>query len=170
MTSGFRVEAIESDHDRSHFSCGVPALDRYLREQATQDLRRLVSSCFVLIDESTSRIAGYYTLAATSVLAEDLPVGTLKKLPRYPVLPAALIGRLAIDQTYRRQGLGGLLLADAALRILHGDVKAFAIIVDAKDDDAVAFYHVQGFQPLTSRPMSMFLPLATFQKAAGSKG
>ena len=169
MTEGFGIEAIRSDHDRSSFSCGVPALDRYLREQATQDLRRLVSSCFMLIDKSSGRIAGYYTLAATSVLAEDLPADTLRKLPRYPVLPAALIGRLAIDQAYRRQGLGGLLLADAALRILHGDVKAFAILVDAKGDDAVAFYRAQGFQPLASHPMSMFLPLATFQKAASGK-
>lgn len=169
MTDGFGIEAISSDHDRSRFSCGVPALDHYLREQATQDMRRLVSSCFLLIDKSSGRIAGYYTLAATSVLADDLPADTLKKLPRYPVLPAALIGRLAIDQAYRRQGLGGLLLADAALRILHGDVKAFAIVVDAKDESSVAFYRTQGFQPLASQPMSMFLPLATFQKAASGK-
>lgn len=166
MTDPFGIESLSSDHDRSSFSCGNPALDRYLREQATQDMKRLFSSCFVLIDRPAERIAGFYTLAATSVLAEDLPADTLKKLPRYPVLPAALVGRLAVDQAYRRQGLGGVLLADAALRILNGDVKAFAVIVDAKEDDSAAFYRAQGFQALVSRPMSMFLPLGTFRKAS----
>ncbi|MBX9456939.1 MAG: GNAT family N-acetyltransferase [Rhizobium sp.] len=169
MTGSFGIEAMSSDYDRSSFSCGNPALDRYLREQATQDMKRLISSCFVLIDKRSQRVAGYYTLAATSVLAEDLPADTLKKLPRYPVLPAALVGRLAVDLAYKRRGLGGVLLADAALRITNGDVRAFAIVVDAKDDDAAAFYRAQGFLPLASRPMSLFLPLATFRKASSGK-
>jgi len=166
MTDGFEIAALDSYHDRSTFSCGTPALDRYLREQATQDVKRLVSSCFVLVDKNSRGIAGYYTLAATSVPAEDVSADVLRKLPRYPVLPAALIGRLAVDQSFRRKGLGGLLIADAALRVLRGDLKAFAIIVDAKDEAAAAFYRKHGFIPLAGRSTSLFLPLSTFRKAA----
>lgn len=164
MTGRFRIETLGT-HDRSNFGCGIPSLDRYFREQVTQDMKRLVCSCFVLIDNDRDRIAGYYTLAATSIFAEEVAADILRKLPRYPVLPAALVGRLAIDRDYHRRGLGSALIADAALRVLGGDLKAFAIIVDAKDDDAAAFYKRQGFRQLASRPMSLFLPLATFRKA-----
>jgi ribosomal protein S18 acetylase RimI-like enzyme len=167
MTGSFRIESLSPDHDRAAFSCGVAPLDRYLREQASQDMRRLVSNCFVLIDSDSLRIAGYYTLAATSIPTGDLPADMLRKLPRYPLLPAALMGRLAVDTGYRRQGLGGLMLAEAATRILHGDLPALALIVDAKDDNAVAFYEAHGFRRLASRPTSLYLPLATFRKAAG---
>jgi len=129
-----------------------------------------MASCLVAVDAATSGLAGYYTLAATSVPATELPAEILKRLPRYPVLPAALIGRLAIDTRFRRQGLGSALLADAALRVLGSDTKAFALIVDAIDDDAVAFYRPQGFRPFASRPMSLFLSLSTARKAATGKG
>ncbi|HYA74680.1 MAG TPA: GNAT family N-acetyltransferase [Roseiarcus sp.] len=165
MTGGLVIEPLAA-HDRSTFSCGSPPLDRYIREQASQDVRRLVASCFVAVDTATQAMAGYYTLAATSVLANDLPPEILKRLPRYPVLPAALIGRLAIDRRFARRGLGGVLLADAALRVLRGDTKAFALIVEAKDDGAVAFYLRQGFRTFASRPRSLYLPVATARKAA----
>ena len=116
------------------------------------------------METATNRIAGYYTLAATSVPANDLPTEVLKRLPRYPILPAALVGRLAVDQSFHRKGLGSTLLADAALRVLKGDTKAFALIVEAKDENAVAFYQLQGFRPFASRPMSLFLPLGTAKK------
>lgn len=125
-----------------------------------------MASCFVAAETATQAIAGYYTLAATSIPATDLPPETLKRLPRYPILPAALIGRLAIDRSFHRKGLGSALLADAALRVLKGDTKAFALIVDAKDETAVAFYQNQGFRRFASRKMSLFLPLATARKAA----
>ncbi|MGV3548139.1 GNAT family N-acetyltransferase [Rhizobium sp.] len=165
MNSGYRVEPLGSHHDRASFGCGVVPLDRYLREQAGQDMKRLISSCFVLINEELGQIAGYYTLAATSILAEDVSPEIVRKLPRYPVLPAALVGRLAVDERFRRQGLGSVLIADAAIRIMRGDVKAFAVVVDAKDDEAASFYRFQGFQPLLNRPLTLFLPLATFRKA-----
>jgi ribosomal protein S18 acetylase RimI-like enzyme len=156
-------------HDHSCFSCGVILLDRYLREQASQDVKRHIASCFVAIDAATGAIAGYYTLAATSVQASDLPPDIIKRLPRYQSLPAALIGRLAIDQRSHRRGFGSVLLADAARRVIKGDLKAFILVVDAKDDNAVAFYRHQGFLPLASRPRSLFLPLATARKAQVSQ-
>jgi len=164
---GFIIEPLGA-HDRSAFCCGSPPLDRYLREQASQDVKRLMASCFVVVATATKEIAGYYTLAATSVPANDLPPDVLKRLPRYPILPAALVGRLAVDLHFHGKGLGSALLADAALRVLKGDVKAFALIVEAKDDNASAFYRRQGFQPFVSRPHSLFLPLGTIKKAAAS--
>jgi len=164
VNDGFVIEPLGAQ-DRSAFSCGAAALDRYLREQASQDVKRLVASCFLLREAATGAVAGYYTLAATSVPASDLPMELLKRLPRYPILPAALVGRLAVDQRFQNRGLGGVLLADAALRVLRSDMKAMALIVDAKDEAAVGFYRRQGFVPFASRAQSLFLPLATFKKA-----
>lgn len=163
MSDAFIIEPL-GRHDRSCFSSGVIPLDRYLREQASQDVKRLIASCFVAVDTATKAIGGYYTLAATSVLASDLPPDVLKRLPRYAALPAALVGRLAIDQRFQRRRLGSALLSDAALRVFKGDLKAFALVVDAKDDNAVAFYQHQEFRPLQSRPHALFLPLATARK------
>ena len=165
MKGGFIIEPLGA-HDRSAFSCGSPSLDRYLREQASQDIKRLMANCFVAVETATNAIAGYYTLSATNVPANELPPEVLKRLPRYPILPAALVGRLAVDQNFHRKGLGSVLLADAALRVLKGDMKAFAVIVDAKDENAVTFYRAQGFRPFASRPMSLFLPLGTAKKGA----
>jgi ribosomal protein S18 acetylase RimI-like enzyme len=169
VTAGFFVEPLGT-HNRAAFSCGVTALDRYFREQVSQDVKRLMASCFVAVDTATAGVAGYYTLAATSVPATELPPEILKQLPRYPVLPAALIGRLAVDTRFHRRGLGSAMLADAALRVVASDTKAFALIVDAIDDIAVAFYRLQGFSSFASRPMSLFLPVATAMKARTEKG
>lgn len=165
MTDTFVIAPL-GGQDRSAFASGAPSLDRYLRDQASQDVRRLVASCFVAIESATNRIAGYHTLAAASVHAGDLPKEIVRRLPRYPLLPAALIGRLAVDQRFQRRGVGSVLLADAALRALKGDVKAFALIVDAKNADAVGFYRHNGFQPFANRAEALFLPLATARKAA----
>ena len=165
MTGGFVIEPLGA-HDRSTFSCGSAPLDRYLREQASQDVKRLMASCFVVVETATRSIAGYYTLAATSVPANDLPLEILKRLPRYPVLPAALVGRLAVDRRFHRKGLGSTLLADAAFRVLKADTKAFALIVEAKDEHAAAFYRHQGFHPFAGSPMSLYLPLGTAKKGA----
>ena len=174
MTAGFVIEPLGAvqagPQDRSAFACGTPALDRYLREQSSQDVKRLMASCFLVMESATRTVAGYYTLAATSVPASELPPEVIKRLPRYPVLPAALVGRLAVDQRFHRRGLAGALLADAALRVLKSDTKAFALIVDAKDDNAVAFYRAQGFMAFASRPMTLFLPIGTLKKAADKSG
>jgi ribosomal protein S18 acetylase RimI-like enzyme len=167
VKDSFVIEPLGA-RDRSAFTCGAPALDRYLREQASQDVKRLVASCFVAIDAATSGVAGYCTLAATNVQANDLPTEVRKRLPRYPALPAALIGRLAVDQRFHGKGLGSALLADAVLRVFSSDVKAFALVVEAKDEKACAFYRHQGFRVFDSRPLCLFLPLATFRKASST--
>jgi ribosomal protein S18 acetylase RimI-like enzyme len=113
----------------------------------------------VLVADDAS-IAGYYTLSATSMALTDLPAPLAKKLPRYPAVPATLMGRLAVDSRRRRRGLGEVLLLDALSRILRSEIASYAFVVDAKDDAAQAFYHRYSFVRLVSAGRRMFLPLA----------
>ncbi|ARN80850.1 GNAT family N-acetyltransferase [Methylocystis bryophila] len=167
MTSRFRIEALTAAHDRKRFSCGVEPLDRYLRELASQDIKRRISNCFVALDES-GVVAGYYTLAATSLPLNELPADVAKRLPRYPLAPAGLIGRLAVAEGFRGKKLGGALVMDAALRAARSDPAIFALVVDAKGNAAVAFYAHHGFRRFASRSDTLFLPLATALKALGA--
>jgi GNAT superfamily N-acetyltransferase len=143
----------------------VPELDRYFHQQVTQDIRRRVTNCFVALDSGGAVIAGYYTLASGSIPTSELPAELARRLPRYPTLPAVRIGRLAVDLRFRRQGVGRLLLWDAASRALQADQANFTLLVDAKDDDAAKFYRHYGFIPFASAPRVLFLPLATAAKA-----
>lgn len=164
MTPPFRVELLSAQHDRAAFACGEEALDRYLRTQATQDIRRRVASCFVAIEVATGKLAAYYTIASASIPTPQLPPEMIKRLPRYPALPAVRIGRLAVDLQFRGRGIGAAMLADAASRTLQAPPAVFALLVDAKNDDAVAFYRRYGFRPLASQPRTLFLPMATAEK------
>lgn len=141
-------------------------LDRYIRELATQDIRRRISNCFVAVD-TAGKLAGYYTLAATSLPLPGLAPDHARRLPRYTAFPACLVGRLAVDQAFRGQGLGGALLVDAVARALRAEPAIFAMIVDAKDEAAVRFYLHHGFQRFASRPMSLYLPLAEAARRLG---
>ena len=107
MAENVRIEPLSDDHDRSQFLSGSNALERYLREQASQDIRRRIATCFVAVSV-TAGVAGYYTLTATSVALSALPPDIAKKLPRYPVVPAVLLGRLAVARHYQGHGLGGI--------------------------------------------------------------
>jgi ribosomal protein S18 acetylase RimI-like enzyme len=159
----FRVILLDITLDRTNFCSGSDPLDRYFQQQVTQDVRRRVTACFVALTNE-QLIAGYYTLAAASVPLTELPSNTAKKLPRYPIVPAVRMGRLAVDQNFKGQGLGGALLADALSRAFHSDIAAYALLVDAKDESAAAFYRHHGFIRLPNTPLSLFLPLATASK------
>jgi GNAT superfamily N-acetyltransferase len=161
VSGPFIMGPLAPHHDRSAFSCGVAALDRYLHSQATQDIRRHIANCFVAAASDSNAIAGYYTLSATSVPLLELPPDLAQRLPRYPVIPAALIGRLAVDHDYRGCGLGAALLFDAIARAARADTAIFAILVSAKDDAVEAFYRHHGFQPFIQRPRDLFLPIGT---------
>lgn len=156
----FQLARLDVSHERARFNSDSEPLNRYLREQVTQDIRRRSATCFVALD-SGQRIAGYYTLASTSILLADLPASISKKLPRYPSVPAVRMGRLAVDQAFKGQGLGGALLADALDRAARSEIAAFAMMVDAKDEEAAAFYRHHGFMALPDLPLTLFLPLAT---------
>ncbi len=164
MTPPFRVEPLHDNLDRSAFRCGEEALDRYFQTQATQDIRRRVANCFVAVETASGQVAGFYTLSTASIPFVDLPPEETKRLPRYPTLPAVRIGRLAVDERFQGRGLGAALLIDAAHRTTHSDAAAFTLLVDAKNDQAVAFYRRYGFRSLVSQPRTLFLPLATAQK------
>lgn len=156
----WRVTRLDAGHERAAFDCGVPALDRYLREQVNQDVRRRITACFVALAEE-SRVIAYYTLASASLLLADLPAGQSRRLPRYPTVPAVRLGRLAVDRSCAGQGLGGALLADALLRAARSEIAAYALLVDAKDECAAAFYRHHSFLSLPDTPQVLFLPLAT---------
>lgn len=142
----YRIELLDS-HGRAAFVSGSDMLDRYLKQQATQDMRRRVASCFVAVD-AADKIAGFYTIAASSLVLDLLPKEQAKRLPRYPTVPAILLGRLAVAQAHQGKRLGGALVADALLRAARAEVMAYAMIVDAKDDAAMRFYAHFGFMRL----------------------
>ncbi|MBD2199284.1 MULTISPECIES: GNAT family N-acetyltransferase [Calothrix] len=160
-TFGYAIEPLNAQHNRSEFSCGIESLDRYLLQQAGQDLRRRVAATFILQDLDNQLIAGYYTLCATAINLQDLPPQQVKKLPRYPVIPATLLGRLAIDERYQGQGLGNFLLFDAFWRSLRSEVASYAVVVDAIDEKASAFYQHHQFLPFPDQQQRLYLPMAT---------
>ncbi|MCW5230646.1 GNAT family N-acetyltransferase [Verminephrobacter eiseniae] len=162
--ASFRLAPLDTAHDRATFRSDSEPLNRYLREQVTQDIRRRVAACFVALVDG-QRIAGYYTLASASLLLADLPASTGKKLPRCPSVPAVRMGRLAVDQAFKGQGLGAALLADALDRAARSEIAAFTLMVDAKDEAAAAFYRHHGFIVLPNSPLTLFLPLATVQRS-----
>ena len=159
----YQFEPLDRHHDRAAFSCGVPELDRYLQRQARQDVQRHVAAVFVLLDGEEGKIAGYYTLSATVIGLSDLLDDLARRLPRYPDLPAVLLGRLAVDSHYQGQRLGEVLLMDALTRALtqSQQIAALAVIVDAKNEAAVGFYQRYGFQQLVGQPRRLFFPMQT---------
>ena len=159
MGETYRIEPLSDAHDRSGFTSGSAALDRYLQTQASQDLRRRITTCFVAVSRETDEIAGYYTLTAASVALSALPPAIVKKLPRYPVVPAALLGRLAVAQAHQGLGLGGVLLADALKRSARTELGVFAMVVDAKDEAAQRFYEHYGFTLLPGEGRRLFLSI-----------
>jgi GNAT superfamily N-acetyltransferase len=165
----FRMESLSAIHDRSAFSSGSEPLDRYFREQASQDVKRRIATCFVAVSVATEEVAGYYTLTATSIALMDLSPDVVRKLPRYPVVPAALVGRLAVAREYQGKGLGGVLLGDALLRTARTDQGVFAMLVDAKDDSAQRFYEHYGFTLLPGEGKRLCLPLALALRRFGGK-
>jgi GNAT superfamily N-acetyltransferase len=159
------IEPLGRHHDRAAFDCGVEALGRYLREQAGQDMKKKIAATFVLAGDTPAAIVGYYTLSSTSVNVGELPEHVAGKLPRYPWMPATLIGRLAVDRNYQGSGYGEFLLVDALLRSLISteQIGSVAVIVDAKDDKAKAFYEHFQFIPLVNYSHRLFLPMAVIQ-------
>lgn len=125
-------------------------------------MRRSVAVVWVLYDTEQDTIVGYYSLSTASVVPGELPAETVRRLPRYPALPAMLIGRLAVDTRYRRQGFGELLLFDALRRALQisQSIGSVAVVVDAKDRNSEQFYERYGFRRLTGEERRLFLPMA----------
>lgn len=158
-----RVEVLGPHHDRSRFESGIEPLDRYFRTQASQDAKKNMAAPFVLVLPDRA-IGGYYTLSSTALKLAELPAQATRKLPRYPLVPATLIGRLAVDRRHQGKGYGRFLLADALYRALRSEIAAFAVIVDAKDENARRFYERESFLPLPDQPMKLFRPMGDIEK------
>ncbi len=158
--SRFCSEAL-GKHDRKGFASGQEKIDTYFHKVVGQDVKRKYASCFVLIEKASAAVAGFYTLSATNFPLADLPPNLGNKLPRYPVVPAVLIGWLGRDQKFRGQGIGSMLLQDAIIRSAGSNIGAYAICADAIDEAAAAFYRQHLFQAFIDRPQSFYLPMQT---------
>lgn len=168
--SDLRIEALASHHDRIGFSCGIDGLDRYLRTQAGQDVRRKTNGVFVLVEVNDPGVVlGYYTLCATALTPGAVPPEARKHVPRYPLVSATLIGRLAVTEARQGLGLGALLLADAVRRAFASadTVGSSMLVVDADNERAAAFYEGFGFVRLPDS-LRLVLPMRTIRKMVAS--
>jgi len=155
------IGPLEARHDRSSFSCGQDDLDRYLKQQATQDTRRNVASLFVA--EAGGVVHGFYTLSMASVLLDRLPDPLARKMPRYPSVPAVRLGRLAVHTEAQGKGLGTYLLMDAMARVLRSEVAWAAFIVDAVNEEARSFYLRFGFESFADDRLHLFVMRGTIE-------
>jgi GNAT superfamily N-acetyltransferase len=157
------IEPLGKKHDRVVFSCGDDALDTYLKKRASQEAKKKIATPFVMTDSQTRAVIGYYTLSATSILLADLPNETARRLPKYPHMPATLLGRLAIDSRFQGRGYGELLIIDALRRALQAttEVASYAVVVDAINERAWSFYEHYEFCAFPDRKLRLFLPMKT---------
>lgn len=161
-----KIEALASHHDRDGFSCGVDSLDRYLRTQASQDVRRKANGVFILVEpDKPDIILGYYTLCATALAQGDVPAAARKHIPRYPLVSATLVGRLAVSEARQGERLGAMLLADAVQRAFAsaGTIGSSMLVVEAINDAAAAFYEGNGFVRLPDS-LRLVLPMHAIQR------
>lgn len=153
-----RIDSLNEVHDRGSFDSGVEHLNRYLKTQVPQDVRRGMASCFVLTEDGLSPL-GFYTLTATSIALFDLPMAVAKKLPSHPTVPVTLMERVAVDQRAHGQRLGELMLADAFSRALRSEIATYAFVVDGKGEAAEGFYNACRFLPLGMSGRRLFIPM-----------
>lgn len=161
MDGDFKIEPLGSNHDRAAFSCGKEPLDNYLKTQARKAIEKNLAAVFVYTDGA--KIAGYYTLSSFAVKLDEIPETLAKKLTKMPVVPATLIGRLARSLEFRGKGIGEILLIDALKKAYRNskEVASWAVIVDAKDGEAVEFYKEFGFVEFPTVKARLFLPMTS---------
>jgi GNAT superfamily N-acetyltransferase len=146
-----------------YFSCERIELDEYLKRYAKGNHKKGLGKTFVLMENGA--VIGFYTISMGSIEFSSVPVDKKAGLPKYPI-PIAKIGRLAVDERSKGSGIGKFLLIDAFHRIYEASqlVAAFAIVVDAKDEKAKAFYKHFGFTECKDSDFCLFLPMETIQK------
>lgn len=162
----FEVRLLQKN-DWTGFDCGVEALNTYLRKQARSEMKRRVATCFVAMHQETKKAAGFYTLSASQIPLTDLDEEWSRRLPRYKTVPAVLIGRLAVDKSFRKQGLGSGLILDAVSRVVSSEIASNILAVDAKDENAMLFYRHLGFRQIPDGSNKMIIPVTVIAKALG---
>ena len=163
----YRVELLGRQHDRESFTCGVESLDAYLKTQGSLDIRRKANAVFVLVPErAPATIAGYFTLCAYGLSPGAIPEAARKHLPRYPVVSATLMGRLAASRELQGRGRGSVLLAKALAKAYDNAavVGSSMVVVDAIDEREAQFYQAHGFIRLPES-MRLVLPMRTIARA-----
>jgi len=156
-----QIVLLHEQHDRGSFTCGEESLDRYLKTQAGQDVRRKANAVFVLVEpDDPARILGYYRLCAIGIAQGEVPEAARKDIPRYPLVSATLVGRLAVSKDRQGQRLGAVLLADALQRAFESanTVGSSMVVVDALDESAAGFYAAHGFVRLPDS-LRLVLPM-----------
>lgn len=162
------IQTLNKSHERKNFECGKSLLDSYLRHQVSQDVKRDLSACFVLVDQESdsNSVIGYYTLSSNSLERNIFPSDMIAKLPpSYGDLPTILLGRLAVDSKYKGNGYGEVLLLDALNQCvdLSQRLGVLAVVVDPIDENAVKFYQNYGFILLPDSG-KMFIPIKTIEE------
>lgn len=164
--ANLRFELLDKKrHDRAGFCCGVPVLDVYFQRQASQDMEKRAAVVYVAV-EQRPEVAGYYTLSQFSIDFVQLPELLARRLPRYPVVPVTLLGRLAVASAWQGKGIGELLLFDALSRSLaqSAHIASAGVVVDAKDERAASFYSRYGFSPTLGREDRLVLHMRTIEQ------
>jgi GNAT superfamily N-acetyltransferase len=160
------IELLDKKHNRKDFDCGKELLNNYLKNQAGQDVKRKLTACFVLAEQETNNIKGYYTLSGNSIPLSSFPEQIQKKFPKsYVSIPATLLGRLAIDLKFQGEGIGKILLIDALKRSyeISREIGSFAVVVDPMDGDAEKFYEKYDFIKLPDSE-KMFIATRTLKE------
>lgn len=163
----YRIESLTKKHNRQEFECGEPELNKYFREQARQDTIKKLAATFVLIDNATDEIVGFYSLSSSAIDATEFPPEF--RLSKHPIYPVILLGKLASsirhrDKDGKKQGLGRLLLMDALFRAYEqtNQIGAIAVILDAKHN-SITFYTKYGFLPTLDTPNRFFIPMKSIK-------
>jgi GNAT superfamily N-acetyltransferase len=168
----YGFEQLQDHHVKADFRCGVDALDRYFRERALHEFKKHVAATLVLVERATGAVIGFYTLSSLGIDAGSLPPKLAMEIPRYPRLPATLLGRMAVDESFRGRGFGGVLLIDALRRAFENrrTVASIAVVVDAKGDQARDFYLHYGFHPFSGHSHRLFIMMETIEQMISRMG
>jgi GNAT superfamily N-acetyltransferase len=159
----YKIEPLSSAHDRASFSCGNSILDRYLKQQASQDSRRGFAAVFVVVESSSGALHGFYSLSMASVPLDLLPAEIAQKMPRYPTVPAVRLGRLALNRDMQGKGIGTHLMMDAISRSLMNEIAWAAFVVEAKNGKARDWYTNFGFRSFIDNKYHLYLIRKTIE-------
>jgi GNAT superfamily N-acetyltransferase len=160
-------ERLTAEHELSEFDCGVPELDDWLKKRALANEESGASRTYVICAEG--RVVGYYALATGGVSQAEAPGRIRRNMPD-PV-PVMILGRLAVDRSWRGRNLGVSLLRDAILRTLQAAeiIGIRAILVTAIFEDARKFYELNGFLASPVDPMVLMITIADARRALSGK-
>ncbi len=161
-----KIETLKKEHDRSGFDCGIEALNLFLQNIARQHIVKGISKTFVIIEDTHQiEVLGFFTLAFCEIVVEKMPHKYARKYPSKA--PGAKLARLAVDIKFQRKGYGAMMIMNAIERVItvSENLGIIGFFVDAKDNDAKAYYEQFGFMPFPDNPLELFIPLETLKQS-----